>query len=74
MLLVVYQPAPIGALPMSVRGTWAVDETIAELDMMVGCDDDLAGEATRISNRLGADDTSPAPAASSRPAASTRPS
>jgi hypothetical protein len=28
------------------------DETIAELEMIVGFDDDLAGEATRVSNRL----------------------
>ena len=28
------------------------DETITELEMIVGFDHDLAGEATRISNRL----------------------
>lgn len=28
------------------------DETIAELEMIVGFDDDLAGEATRVANRL----------------------
>lgn len=28
------------------------DETIAELEMIVGYDDDLAGEATRVANRL----------------------
>ncbi|MER6734683.1 IS110 family transposase [Streptomyces puniciscabiei] len=40
------------ALPHTLRTLELEDETVAELEMIVGFDDDLAGEATRISNRL----------------------
>lgn len=40
------------AMPHTLRSIELADETIAELEMIVGFDDDLAGEATRISNRL----------------------
>ena len=40
------------AMPHTLRAIDVEDETIAELEMIVGFDDDLAGEATRISNRL----------------------
>jgi transposase len=39
-------------MPHTLRSVDLRDETIAELEMIVGFDDDLAGEATRISNRL----------------------
>ncbi|MER5666526.1 IS110 family RNA-guided transposase [Streptomyces mirabilis] len=39
-------------VPHTLRSVDLEDETIAELGMVVGFDDDLAGEATRISNRL----------------------
>jgi transposase len=39
-------------MPHTLRSVDPEDETIAELEMIVGFDDDLAGEATRISNRL----------------------
>jgi transposase len=39
-------------VPHTLRGIEFTDETIAELEMIVGFDDDLAGEATRIANRL----------------------
>lgn len=39
-------------MPHTLRSIELEDETIAELEMLVGFDDDLAGEATRISNRL----------------------
>ncbi|MBT2511095.1 IS110 family transposase [Streptomyces sp. ISL-98] len=39
-------------MPHTLRAVELEDETIAELEMLVGFDDDLAGEATRISNRL----------------------
>ncbi|GGV54738.1 insertion element IS110 uncharacterized 43.6 kDa protein [Streptomyces spectabilis] len=39
-------------MPQMFRSIEIEDETIAELEMTVGFDDDLAGEATRISNRL----------------------
>ncbi|MFD7705374.1 IS110 family transposase [Streptomyces caelestis] len=39
-------------MPHTLRSVEFEDETIAELEMIVGFDDDLAGEATRISNRL----------------------
>ncbi|MFC8868029.1 IS110 family transposase [Streptomyces sp. NPDC057148] len=39
-------------MPHTLRSVDLEDETIAELEMVVGFDDDLAGEATRISNRL----------------------
>lgn len=41
-----------GVMPHALRSVDLEDETIAELEMIVGFDDDLAGEATRISNRL----------------------
>ncbi|MFC8950989.1 IS110 family RNA-guided transposase [Streptomyces rochei] len=40
------------AMPHTLRALELEDETVAELEMIVGFDDDLAGEATRISNRL----------------------
>ncbi|MGW1047385.1 IS110 family transposase [Streptomyces sp. NPDC002547] len=40
------------AMPHTLRSIDLADETVAELEMIVGFDDDLAGEATRISNRL----------------------
>ncbi|MFJ5879990.1 IS110 family transposase [Kitasatospora cineracea] len=39
-------------MPHTLRGIELTDETIAELEMIVGFDDDLAREATRIANRL----------------------
>ncbi len=39
-------------MPLTLRSVDLEDETIAELEMIVGFDDDLAGEATRISDRL----------------------
>jgi transposase len=39
-------------MPHTLRALAATDETIAELDMVAGYDDDLAGEVTRTSNRL----------------------
>ncbi|WP_280883294.1 IS110 family transposase [Streptomyces pseudovenezuelae] len=39
-------------MPHTLRSVDLQDETIAELEMIVGFDDDLAGEATRVSNRL----------------------
>lgn len=39
-------------MPHTLRGIEPTDETIAELEMIVGFDDDLASEATRIANRL----------------------
>ncbi|MFJ5644458.1 IS110 family transposase [Streptomyces sp. NPDC093223] len=38
-------------MPHTLRGIELTDETVAELEMIVGFDD-LAGEATRIANRL----------------------
>lgn len=40
------------SMPHSLRAIDGEDETIAELEMIVGFDDDLAGEATRVANRL----------------------
>ena len=40
------------SVPHTLRSIELEDETVAELEMIVGFDDDLAGEATRISNRL----------------------
>lgn len=41
----------IGAyIPHALRSVDLEDETIAEPEMIVGFDDDLASEATRISN------------------------
>lgn len=39
-------------MPHTLRSVGLQDETIAELEIITGFDDDLAGEATRISNRL----------------------
>ncbi|MFH8698964.1 IS110 family RNA-guided transposase [Streptomyces chartreusis] len=39
-------------MPHTLRAIDGKDETIAELEMIVGFDDDLAGEATRVANRL----------------------
>lgn len=39
-------------MPHTLRSIEVTDETSAELAMLVGFDDDLAGEATRVSNRL----------------------
>ncbi len=39
-------------MPHTLRAIDGEDETIAELEMIVGFDDDLAGEATRVANRL----------------------
>ncbi len=39
-------------MPHTLRDLASTDEAVAELEMIVGFDDDLAGEATRISNRL----------------------
>ena len=40
------------SMPHTLRAIEPADEAIAELEMIVGFDDDLAGEATRVSNRL----------------------
>jgi transposase len=39
-------------LPHTLRRVDAGDDALAELEMLVGYDDDLAGEATRVSNRI----------------------
>ena len=39
-------------LPHTLRRVDTGDDTLAELEMLVGYDDDLAGEATRVSNRI----------------------
>ncbi|MEV5400980.1 IS110 family transposase [Streptomyces cellulosae] len=39
-------------MPHTLRDLAPDDETVAELNMLVGFDDDLAGEVTRIKNRL----------------------
>src|SRR4029453_14993969 len=39
-------------MPHTLRRVDVGDETLAELEVLVGFDDDLAGEATRISNRI----------------------
>ncbi|MGH3501827.1 MAG: IS110 family transposase [Nocardioidaceae bacterium] len=39
-------------LPHTLRAVDVGDETLAELEVLVGYDDDLAGEATRLSNRI----------------------
>ncbi|MEV4758932.1 IS110 family transposase [Micromonospora sp. NPDC049559] len=39
-------------LPHTLRRVDAGDDTLAELEMLVGYDDDLAAEATRVSNRI----------------------
>src|SRR3954469_16722202 len=39
-------------LPHTLRPVDVGDDTLAELDVLVGFDDDLAGEATRIGNRI----------------------
>ncbi len=40
------------SMPHPLRAIDGEDETIAELGMIVGFHDDLAGEATRVANRL----------------------
>lgn len=40
------------AMPHTLRTIDPADETVAELAMIAGFDDDLAGESTRIANRL----------------------
>ncbi|RPE37327.1 transposase IS116/IS110/IS902 family protein [Streptomyces sp. Ag109_O5-1] len=40
------------SLPHTLRPVDVGDEALAELEVLVGFDDDLAGEATRISNRI----------------------
>ncbi|MYW94332.1 IS110 family transposase [Amycolatopsis rubida] len=40
------------SLPHTLRQVDLGDEALAELDVLVGFDDDLAGEATRIGNRI----------------------
>ncbi len=39
-------------LPHTLRRVDAGDDALAELEMLIGYDDDLAGEATRTSNRI----------------------
>ena len=39
-------------LPHTPRAVDVGDDAPAELDVLVGFDDDLAGEATRLSNRI----------------------
>ncbi|RGC68609.1 Transposase [Micromonospora sp. MW-13] len=39
-------------LPHTLRRVDTGDDTLAELEMLVGYDDDLAGESTRVSNRI----------------------
>lgn len=39
-------------MPHTLRRVDTGDEALAELDVLVGFDDDLAGEATRVSNRI----------------------
>jgi transposase len=39
-------------LPHTLRGVDAGDEAFAELEVLIGYDDDLAAESTRISNRI----------------------
>ncbi|SDD57245.1 Transposase [Actinokineospora iranica] len=40
------------SLPHTLRPIDVGDDALAELDVLVGFDDDLAGEATRIGNRI----------------------
>lgn len=40
------------SLPHTLRPVDVGDEALAELEVLVGFDDDLAGEATRIANRI----------------------
>ncbi|MEV3857546.1 IS110 family transposase [Streptomyces sp. NPDC050095] len=40
------------SMPHTLRAIDADDETVAELEMLVGFDDDLVAEANRLSNRL----------------------
>ncbi|RKT51654.1 IS110 family transposase [Saccharothrix australiensis] len=40
------------SLPHTLRPVDVGDDALAELDVLVGFDDDLAGEATRIANRI----------------------
>ncbi|KUM79259.1 hypothetical protein AQI70_10490 [Streptomyces curacoi] len=53
VLVVVDQPPSIEALLLTVaRVMGCEDQAIAELELIVGFDDDLAGEATGVANRL----------------------
>jgi hypothetical protein len=61
LLVVVDQPSAIGALPVTVARVGGHDvgylpglamRRIAELEVLLGFDDDLACEATRVSNRI----------------------
>ncbi len=40
------------SLPHTLRPIDDGDDALAELDVLLGFDDDLAGEATRIANRI----------------------
>jgi len=40
------------SLPHTLRRVNVGDDALAELDVLIGFDDDLAGEATRLSNRI----------------------
>jgi hypothetical protein len=40
------------SMPYTLRSIELEDETVAELEMIVGFDNDLTGEVTRISSRL----------------------
>ncbi len=39
-------------MPYTLRRVDTGDDTLAELDVLIGFDDDLAGQATPISNRI----------------------
>lgn len=39
-------------MPHTLRSVDLEDETIGKLEVIVGFDDDLTGEATRVANRL----------------------
>ncbi|GAA4263888.1 hypothetical protein GCM10022255_112510 [Dactylosporangium darangshiense] len=39
-------------LPHTLRRVDTGDEALAELEVLIGFDDDLAGESTRVSNRI----------------------
>jgi len=43
---------PPGPLPHTLRRVDVGDEALAELEVLVGFDDDLAGESTRLTNRI----------------------
>ena len=53
VLVVVDQPSSIGALPIAVARAMGIeDESLADLSVLVGHDDDLAEQATAVSNRI----------------------